>query len=141
MVDSQPSPDLKAKSRSFNSYLRSAGPAAPVPQMPGGAPPAKKGKAAKPDKDTIVRQLKADIRTIGRRLAAIAAIEKKTEELAKMKADKAAAPKQEAAKADKPKKGGDEPKAKKPKAEKPAKPKAEAPKEEVAPKEKAEPKA
>jgi hypothetical protein len=102
---------------------------------------AKKDKAPKPDKDTIVRQLKADIRTIGRRLAAITAIEKKTEELAKMKADKAAAPKQEAPKAEKSKKGGDEPKAKKPKAEKPAKPKAEGPKEEAAPKEKPEPKA
>jgi len=101
----------------------------------------KKDKAPKPDKDTIVRQLKADIKTIGRRLAAIAAVEKRTAELAKMKADKAAAPKQEPAKADKPKKGADEPKAKKPKAEKPAKPKAEGPKEEAPAKEKVEPKA
>lgn len=101
----------------------------------------KKDKAAKPDKDTIVKQLKADIRTIGRRLAAIVAIEKKTAELAKMKADKAAAPKQEAPKADIPKKGADVSKAKKPKAEKPAKPKAEGPKEEAPATDKAEPKA
>lgn len=97
---------------------------------------AKKDKAAKPEKDTIVRKLQAQVKAIGKRIAAIDANEKLTESLARRKAEKAAAPKEEAApKAEKPKKGGDEAKAKKPKAEKPAKPKAEGPKPEAAPKE------
>ncbi|MBP7706006.1 MAG: hypothetical protein KA243_02045 [Candidatus Aminicenantes bacterium] len=96
---------------------------------------AKKDKAAKPEKDTIVRKLQAQVRAIGKRIAAIEANEKRTEDLAKMKAAKLAAPKEEAPKAEKAKKGGEEgkakkPKAEKPKTEKPAKPKAEAPKEE-----------
>jgi hypothetical protein len=91
---------------------------------------AKKDKAAKPEKDTIVRKLQAQVKAIGKRIAAIDANEKLTESLARRKAEKDAAPKEEAApKAEKPKKGGDEAKAKKPKAEKPAKPKAEGPKE------------
>ena len=102
---------------------------------------AKKDKAAKPEKDTIVRKLQAQVRAIGKRIAAIEANEKLTESLARRKAEKAAAPKEEAPKAEKPKKGAEEGKAKKPKAEKPAKPKAEGPKPEAAPKDKAEPKA
>lgn len=92
---------------------------------------AKKDKAAKPEKDTIVRKLQAQVRAIGKRIAAIEASEKLTESLARRKAEKAAAPKEEEApKAGKPKKGAEEPKAKKAKPEKPAKPKAEGPKEE-----------
>lgn len=92
---------------------------------------AKKDKAAKPEKDTIVRKLQAQVRAIGKRIAAIEANEKLTEDLAKRKAEKLAAPKEaEAPKAGKPKKGAEEPKAKKAKPEKPVKPKAEGPKEE-----------
>ena len=101
---------------------------------------AKKDKAAKPEKDTIVRKLQAQVKAIGKRIAAIQANEKLTEDLARRKAEKAAAPKEEAPKAEKAKKGGEEgkakkPKAEKPKTEKPAKPKAEGPKPEAAPKE------
>ncbi len=91
---------------------------------------AKKDKVAKPEKDPIVRKLQAQVRAIGKRIAAIGAIEKRTEELAKMKAAKLAAPKEEAPPAGKPKQGAEEPKSKKAKPEKPAKPKAEGPKEE-----------
>ena len=43
-------------------------------------------------KDALVKKLKANIRAINRRLAAIAATVKRTEELATIKAEKAAAP-------------------------------------------------
>jgi len=43
------------------------------------------------DKDTLVKNLRANIRAINTRLKAIDANEKKCEELAKMKAEKAAA--------------------------------------------------
>ena len=44
------------------------------------------------NKDTLVKKLRANIRAINARLNAIADKEKKTEALAKMKAEKAAAP-------------------------------------------------
>jgi outer membrane biosynthesis protein TonB len=44
------------------------------------------------DKDTLVKKLRANIRAINDRLKAIAGNEKRTEELAKIKAEKAAAP-------------------------------------------------
>ena len=44
------------------------------------------------NKDTLVKKLRADIRAINARLNAIADNEKRTEALAKMKAEKAAAP-------------------------------------------------
>ena len=44
------------------------------------------------DKDTLVKNLRASIRAINTRLKAIDANEKKNEELAKKKAEKAAAP-------------------------------------------------
>ncbi len=83
-------------------------------------------------KDTIVRKIKADIKALNGRLKFFIENEKITEDAAKAKADKAAAPKEEKStgkaakpeKAEKPKKGGDEAKEKKPKAEKkPAAPK------------------
>ncbi|HYA14103.1 MAG TPA: hypothetical protein VEF33_07170 [Syntrophales bacterium] len=46
------------------------------------------------DKDTLVKKLRAKIRAINDRLKAIAANEKRTEELARIKAEKAAAPKE-----------------------------------------------
>jgi len=77
-------------------------------------------EAAAANKDTIVRRLEADLRAVNRRLRVIAGHEKRTEELAKIKADRAAAPakEEEAAKAEKPKKAPDQAKEKKPKAEK-----------------------
>jgi hypothetical protein len=99
-------------------------------------------KSLKPDKDTIVRKLKADIRAVRNRLKTIDEIEKRTEEMARIKVERAAAPRkeQEAAKSEKPKKAAEDAKAKKPKQEKP-KPKAEGPKEESAGQEKPAPKA
>lgn len=44
------------------------------------------------DKDALVKHLKANIRAMNTRLKAIDALEKKDEELAKMKAERAAAP-------------------------------------------------
>jgi len=44
------------------------------------------------DKDTLVKKLRANIRAINNRLKAIAANEKRTAELAKIKAEKAALP-------------------------------------------------
>ncbi len=77
-------------------------------------------------KDPIVRNLQAELRTVNRRLRAIAAQEKLAEELAKRKAAKAAAPKEEEAgkpgKAEKPKKSAEGAKEKKPKPEKKAAP-------------------
>lgn len=46
------------------------------------------------DKDAVVKHLRANIRAINTRLKAIDAIGKKNEDLAKMKAEKAAAPKE-----------------------------------------------
>ena len=82
--------------------------------------------AAGIDKDPMVRKLKADIRAVNRRLKAITAGEKRTQELAKIKADRAAAPKEQAGgKTEKPQKARAEGKEKKAKGEKkPASPKA-----------------
>jgi hypothetical protein len=80
----------------------------------------------KADKDTLVRGLKANIRAVNYRLNMIAANAKRTEETAKMKAEKAAARliEQEDGKAEKPKKVPEAIKEKKIKAEKkPAPPK------------------
>jgi len=89
--------------------------------------------SAKADKDTIVRKLKADVRAVGRRLRAVAENDKRTEEMAKVKAERAAAPKkeQDAGKGDKPKKAPEGAKVKKAKPEggkapKPAQPSGEA---------------
>ena len=75
-------------------------------------------------KDSIVRKLKADIRTLKNRLKVIAASEKITEDMAKSRAEKAAAPPkaQESVKAEKPKQAPAEGKEKKIKAEKKASP-------------------
>jgi len=88
-------------------------------------------KALHPDKDTIVRKLKADIKAVNARIRVIAANEKRTEEMARTKAERAAAPKKKeeaAPKSEKPKKAPEEGKAKKVKPEG-AKKKAEGPKE------------
>jgi hypothetical protein len=81
-------------------------------------------KSPKVDKDTIVRKLQADLKAVNKRLRVIAASEKRTEEMAKIKAERAAAPKkeQEAGKAEKPKKAAEAGKEKKIKAEKKAAP-------------------
>jgi len=81
-------------------------------------------KSPKADKDTIVRKMQADLRAVNKRLRAIAASEKRTEEMAKIKAERAAAPKQEqeGGKGEKPKKAAEEGKGKKIKAEKKAAP-------------------
>lgn len=79
------------------------------------------------DKDTIVRKLQADLRAVKRNLRRIAENEKRMEEVAKMKAARAAAPQkeQEPAKGEKPKKAPEGGKEKKIKTEKkPAAPKA-----------------
>ena len=82
------------------------------------------------DKDPIVKKLKADIKAVDRRLKVVAEHEKRTEEMAKAKADKAAARLKEkeageAEKAQKPKKAPAPAKEKKAKPEKkPAPPKA-----------------
>ena len=72
-------------------------------------------QSSKADKDTIVRKLKADIRAVNFRLRTIADNEKRTEELAKIKAGRAAAPREEqtAGKSEKPKKAPAEGKGKK----------------------------
>ena len=74
----------------------------------------------KADKDTLVRKLKANIRAMNKRLRLIADDEKRTEEMAKIKAERAAAPlkEQEGGKAEKPKKAPEEGKRKKIKADK-----------------------
>jgi hypothetical protein len=60
----------------------------------------------KADKDTLIRKLQANIRALNKRLRLIAGNEKRTEEMAKIKADRAAAPRkeQEGGKGEKPKK-------------------------------------
>ncbi len=85
-------------------------------------------KSPKADKDTIVKKLKANIKAINKRLRFIADNDKITEDMAKIKAERAAAPKTEpeGVKAEKPKKGPEEGKEKKAKAEKkPGPPKAQ----------------
>jgi len=76
-------------------------------------------KSSKADKDTLVRKLQANIRAVNKRLRLIADNEKRTEEMAKIKADRAAAPQkeQEGGKGEKPKKAPEEGKGKKIKAE------------------------
>src|SRR4030042_6247252 len=49
-------------------------------------------KSPKADKDTLVRKLQADIRAVNNRLRGIADNEKRTEEMAKIKEERAAAP-------------------------------------------------
>lgn len=72
-------------------------------------------KSPQADKDTLVRKWQADVRAANRRLRLVVAHEKRTEEMAKAKADKAAAPpKEEAPKPEKPKKASEGGKAKKP---------------------------
>ena len=75
--------------------------------------------APKADKDTIVKKLKADIKAVNKRLRVVAEHDKRTEEMATAKAEKAAAPRkeQEAAKSEKPKKAAEEGKGKKVKPE------------------------
>lgn len=81
----------------------------------------KKIEPAKADKDSIVRKLQADVRAVNSRLRKIAADEKLSEELAKIKADRLAAPKkEEEGKAEKPKKALEEGKGKKEKPERKA---------------------
>jgi hypothetical protein len=72
-------------------------------------------KSPKADKDPLVRKLQADIRAVNKRLRLIADNEKRTEEMAKIKADKAAAPQkeQEGGKGEKSKKAPEEGKGKK----------------------------
>jgi hypothetical protein len=83
----------------------------------------------KADQDTLVRKLKANIRAVNFRLSMIAANEKRTEEMAKIKAEKAAArlKEREGGKAERPKKAPEAVKDKKIKPEKKAAP-AKAPK-------------
>ena len=75
---------------------------------------------AKIDKDPIVKKLRADVKASTNRLKAIAASEKITEDMAKLKADRAAAAlkEKEESKAEKTKKAAEPAKEKKPKAEK-----------------------
>jgi hypothetical protein len=79
-------------------------------------------KSPKAEKDTVVRKMQADLKAVNKRLRVIAASEKRTEELAKIKAERAAAPKteQETGKGEKAKKAAEEGKAKKIKTEKKA---------------------
>lgn len=90
-------------------------------------------KSPRTDRDPLVKKLKADIKASNKRLRRIAEEEKRTEEMARIKAEKAAAPKKdkEGAKAEKPKAGPKEGKPKKAKAPEGAKPqkKAEPPAE------------
>jgi len=76
-------------------------------------------ESPKADKDTLVRKLQANIRAVNKRLRLIADNEKRMEEMAKIKAERAAAPqkKQEGGKGEKPKKAPEEGKGKKIKAE------------------------
>ena len=76
-------------------------------------------KSPKSDKDTLVRKLRADIRAVNQRLRLIADNEKRTEVMAKIKAERAAAPpkEQEGGKGEKPRKAPEEGKGKKMKAD------------------------
>ncbi len=104
---------------------------------------AQKGiKGRQVDRDPIVKRLKADVKASKKRLAKIADLDKRTEDMIRIKAEKAAAPKKEqAGKAEKAKAASQEGKAKKqkPAAEGAKVPKkAESPAEPKAPKKKAE---
>jgi hypothetical protein len=81
-------------------------------------------KSPHADKDTLVRKWQADIRAVNNRLRVIANNEKRTEEMAKIKEERAAAPQkeQEGGRGEKPKKAPEEGKGKKIKAEKKAAP-------------------
>jgi len=81
-------------------------------------------KSPKADKDTLVRKLQANIRAMNKRLKLVADNEKRTEEMAKIKAERAAAPQkeQEGGKGEKPKKAPEASKGKKIKTEKKAAP-------------------
>jgi len=81
-------------------------------------------ESPKADKDTLVKNLQGNIRAVKRRLRVIAGDEKRTEELAKMKAERAAAPQKEkeGGKGEKPKKAGEQGKGKKIKTDKKAAP-------------------
>jgi hypothetical protein len=76
-------------------------------------------KSPQAGKDTLVRKLLANIRALQKRLRMIADNEKRTEEMAKIKAARAAAPQEEqkSGKGEKPKKALEEGKGKKIKAE------------------------
>jgi len=80
--------------------------------------------APRSDKDPVVRKLKADIKAADRRLKKVAENEKRTEEMARIKAERAAAPKKdkESGKGEGSKKTAEEGKGKKAKAEKKAAP-------------------
>jgi len=82
-------------------------------------------RSPKADKDTIVRKLKADIKAVNNRLRTVAANDKRSEEMAKIKAERESAPRQEqeGVTGDKPKKASDEGKGKKAKPEGGKKPK------------------
>jgi hypothetical protein len=75
-----------------------------------------KGRQA--DRDPLVKKMKADIKASNKRLSRITEEEKRTEEMARIKAERAAAPKKEkeSAKAEKPKAAAKEGKPKKVKA-------------------------
>jgi hypothetical protein len=77
-------------------------------------------ESARVEKDPIVRKLRANVNAMNNRLKAIAASEKITADMAKLKADRAAAVLQEKeeTKAEKPRKAAEPAKEKKPKAEK-----------------------
>src|SRR3989304_4448279 len=81
-------------------------------------------KSPKADKDTLLRKLEANIRAVNNRLRVIADNKKRTEEMAKIKEGRAAAPQkeQEGGRGEKPKKAPEEGKGKKIKAEKKAAP-------------------
>ena len=81
-------------------------------------------EAPKIDKDPLARKLQANIRAVNKRLRLIADNEKRTEEMAKIKAERAAAPpkEQEGGKVEKPKKAPQVSKEKKIKGEKKAAP-------------------
>jgi hypothetical protein len=85
---------------------------------------AKGVESSRADKDPHVRKIKADIRAVNNRLRLIAENEKRTAEMAKIKAERAAAPpkEKESGKAEKSKKAPGEAKGKKIKAEKKAAP-------------------
>jgi len=80
-------------------------------------------EARKIDKDPLVKKLRAHIKAVGKRLKVIADNEKKMEDMAKIKAARAAAPpKEQGGKGEKPKKAAEEGKGKKIKGEKKAAP-------------------
>jgi hypothetical protein len=86
-------------------------------------------QSPKVDKDTIVRKLKADIKAVNNRLRTVAGNDKRSEEMAKIKAERESAPRkeQEGVAGDKLKKASDEIKGKKAKPEGGKKPKSAEP--------------